>query len=446
MRATIGVIAFCSMVYFSVAAQAGWTVTPRNSVTLNVGAVTGIRELSGVTYIGPAAGGLQRFAAIQDDGNQIVQFDVSLTANGSINSATAVSARSIAPNSDYEGIAYTGAARNSAFVSEENTPGVREYNLSTGALLQTVALPSVFSSKRDNRGLEALTRSPTGGTMWTANEEALTIDGPLATTSAGTTVRLQKLLDDGSSVVAGPQFAYQVEPINPGSDSNRRSGLPDLVVLPDDTLLALERAFNATIPPFRNSIYQVIFSGATDISGAAYASPSGLVGPSYTPVGKTLLWSGQVNGILGANLEGLSLGPQLPGGKWVLIGVVDNGNSGGNPIVSFELSRSECGLSGDYDCSGTVDNADYDLWRNTFGSSTSLSADGNANGIVDAADYVVWRDHSGAGVGSTTNASNPVPEPAAMLLVTLAILNIRLHGRRRQQPATRAAARTSIVV
>jgi Esterase-like activity of phytase len=418
MRATIGAIALCLAVHLSIVAQAGWTVTPRNSLSLTVGGVAGIRELSGVTYIGPAGGGLQRFAAIQDDGNQIVQFDVGLAANGAINSATAVSARSIAPNSDYEGIAYTGAARDSVFISEESTPGVREYDLTTGALLQTVALPGVFASIRSNRGLESLTRSPTGGTMWTGNEEALTIDGPLATTSAGTTVRLQKMIDNEVSATSGPQFAYLVEPINPGNDANRRSGLPDLVMLPDETLITLERSFNNSLPPFRSSIYQVDFAGATDVSGAAFAA--GLIGQSYTPVGKTLLWSGQVGGIFGNNLEGLALGPQLPGGKWVLLGVIDNANSGANPIVSFELSRSECALTGDYNCNGAVDSADYDLWMGAFGSTALLSADGNANGIVDAADYAVWRDHSGE--GAATSASVAVPEPNAACLLAIGVL------------------------
>ena len=47
-----------------------------------------------------------------------------------------------------------------------------------------------------------------------------------------------------------------------------------------------------------------------------------------------------------------------------------------------------------------VDDADYDVWRAAFGSTTSSVhdaplADGNYDGVVDAADYVVWRDHFG---------------------------------------------------
>ncbi len=46
---------------------------------------------------------------------------------------------------------------------------------------------------------------------------------------------------------------------------------------------------------------------------------------------------------------------------------------------------------GDYDGNGTVDHADYDVWRAAFGTN-NLVADGNGNGLVDAADYTVWRN------------------------------------------------------
>jgi hypothetical protein len=59
-------------------------------------------------------------------------------------------------------------------------------------------------------------------------------------------------------------------------------------------------------------------------------------------------------------------------------------------------------LAGDYDLSGTVDDADHSLWRSTFGSSTDLRADGNDDGVIDTADYVVWRRNRGATSGTGT--------------------------------------------
>jgi hypothetical protein len=60
------------------------------------------------------------------------------------------------------------------------------------------------------------------------------------------------------------------------------------------------------------------------------------------------------------------------------------------------LSYGTPPLAGDYDSSGTVDDLDYGLWKDTFGSISDLRADGNANGFVDAADYTIWRNNLGA--------------------------------------------------
>ncbi len=56
---------------------------------------------------------------------------------------------------------------------------------------------------------------------------------------------------------------------------------------------------------------------------------------------------------------------------------------------------NHCGFFGDYDGSGTVDDADYDFWKSSFGQSVTpwSGADGSGNGTVDAADYCVWRDN-----------------------------------------------------
>lgn len=49
---------------------------------------------------------------------------------------------------------------------------------------------------------------------------------------------------------------------------------------------------------------------------------------------------------------------------------------------------------GDYDRSGVVDQSDYDLWADDYGT-TLPNADGNGDGMVDAADYTIWRDNLG---------------------------------------------------
>jgi hypothetical protein len=389
----------------------------RNTLTINTTAVPGMMEISGVAYRTPLGVSSHQLYAVQDSGNQLVTLTAGIAANGALTSATATATQTLAPGYDFEGMALGPAG--SVLVAEESTPAIRRYDGATGAALATLGMPPVYANNRTNFAFESLTRAPDGSTYWTANEEALNPDGPLSTTSQGTTVRLQRFsYDAAGTLTLGPQYAYSVDPIHVGTstDSRTRSGLVDLVALPDSTLLVLERSlgisgvlFGVPLYQYEDRIYRVTFAGATDISQSPLAS--GLIGQSYIPVSKTLLWKGQVGGGFGQNMEGLALGPQLPGGDWSLLGVVDN--SGGsdplsaNTLAAFSLSPS---IADDFNGDGLVDSADYAVWRKNLGTTFTQ------------ADYDVWRAHFGqaAGSGAGTFANPAVPEPSTLILMVLA--------------------------
>lgn len=84
---------------------------------------------------------------------------------------------------------------------------------------------------------------------------------------------------------------------------------------------------------------------------------------------------------------------------------------------------------GDYNADGTVNAADYVVWRNTLGSQDDLRADGNGNEIIDSGDYDVWRSLFGTNYGSGAGAPAAVPEPAS---AWLAVAGICLAGYRRR--------------
>jgi len=87
-------------------------------------------------------------------------------------------------------------------------------------------------------------------------------------------------------------------------------------------------------------------------------------------------------------------------------------------------------LAGDYNVDGSVNAADFDMWKSAFGSTTSPFVDGNRDGRVDAADYTVWRNNLDTSIFSGGNGALAVPEPAAPLLAFLGILGWRARTRR----------------
>ena len=294
-------------------------------------AVTG---LSGLTWLHDA-----QFAAVMDNSDKLVFLNVEFAADGAISSATIAGGLTLADSCDFEGIACSTPEHDSVFLAEEDTPAVQEYSLSDGALLQTLKPSPVFFNALPNFGFESLSRQPGGTELWTANEEALTVDGDVSTPQHGTVVRLlryspadQAAGGAGCTRCAGPaeQFAYVTEPMHGGDIAGGRSGLVGLAVLPSGKMLALERSFALSIPDFfQNRLYELDFAGATEVSEFV----DGLDGEVFTPVSKYLLWLGNVG-----NLEGLALGPPLAGGNRALLGIVDNGDPlSTNQLVAFEL-------------------------------------------------------------------------------------------------------------
>lgn len=94
-------------------------------------------------------------------------------------------------------------------------------------------------------------------------------------------------------------------------------------------------------------------------------------------------------------------------------------NSDGEPIGEIALDLSwtviAAGLAGDYNEDGTVDAADYTVWRDMLGMSVAsgTGADGDGNGMIDVADYGVWRTN----FGMSSGGGAAVPEPASLLVL-----------------------------
>ena len=296
--------AACAALVAATSANAQLSITDPGQGVLSFTAPTG--ELSGITWLADSS-----WLAISDAAGErrTAELDIAIDpASGHITRARQTAVFTLAAGYDLEGIAWSGE-RNSFFVSDEGAwpdgGHLREHSLPDGDLFGSLPIPVILQNDRQNFGFESCTWN--AGTLWTANEEALTHESALSTATTGSLVRLQRF--DHSLQPSG-QWAYRTDSFGVDSSltSLERSGVSDLCALPDGQLLVLERTLGTSfLPSFRNRIYLVGFATATDTSQV----PS-LDSAPYVAVTKTLLWERNVGSVTTRNFEGIALGPALP--------------------------------------------------------------------------------------------------------------------------------------
>jgi hypothetical protein len=112
----------------------------------------------------------------------------------------------------------------------------------------------------------------------------------------------------------------------------------------------------------------------------------------------------------------LVLGTQPSGFTYSLI------NNAANTSIDLRVIS----LPGDYNNNGTVDAADYVVWRRNVGTSSVMPND-PIGGTIGPAQYDQWRARfgqtAGSGSGDITNAA--VPEPGSLMLLIVGLLTVR---------------------
>jgi hypothetical protein len=93
-------------------------------------------------------------------------------------------------------------------------------------------------------------------------------------------------------------------------------------------------------------------------------------------------------------------------------------------VVVSDLAAVPPGLAGDFNDDGSVDAADYVIWRKNVGTSFDLNGNGDETGpsagVVDQADYALWRAKFGTSAPGAAAFAAAVPEPASWLLICAA--------------------------
>ncbi len=80
--------------------------------------------------------------------------------------------------------------------------------------------------------------------------------------------------------------------------------------------------------------------------------------------------------------------------------------------------------AGDYNGDGSVDAADYTVWRNTLGQNVAngTGADGDQNGTIEQNDYTIWKTNFGPNGGLGALGAGAVPEPNSICLMLIGLL------------------------
>jgi pectinesterase len=102
------------------------------------------------------------------------------------------------------------------------------------------------------------------------------------------------------------------------------------------------------------------------------------------------------------------------------------GTDGWNP----EIAPPVLPLAGDYNDDGSVDAADYTVWRDAVSNGTSLENETASMGVADEEDYSAWKSNFGATNDEAAEPAAALPEPAGYSLVLVALVAIALRRSR----------------
>ncbi|WP_102143905.1 esterase-like activity of phytase family protein [Mycobacterium hubeiense] len=165
---------------------------------------------------------------------------------------------------------------------------------------------------RRNSGLEGLTLTPDGRSLFAAMEGPRYEDGAPPDGEHGALTRITKFDVETRNPVA--QYAYPLDRVSAGPEGD--NGLSDLVALDDETFLAVEGGYGLRAA---SRLYRVSVGEADDV----------LTRPTLdgaTAMTKTLLADLSTTQGLSPldNIEGVTLGPTLPDGRQSVVMVSDD--------------------------------------------------------------------------------------------------------------------------
>ena len=267
------------------------------------------RYLSGLTYAGD-----NLYYSVADREGKMYPLTIKFNHSGTPAKPRFKESVTLEGARDLEAVAWD-PLRKTVWAADEADASIREFDPATGRRLGNLDLPQVFRKFRPNLAFEALTISPDGLELWTANEEALSCDGATANSEGGSLVRLCRFrrADANDPWKIDGMWAYETDPTNGQAYKGfLASGVSGLMVEQGGAVYALEREFSQTLlPGFRARIYKLDLSNAEKVSETPFCEKK----PERT-VRKELVF-GKATGI--AMYEGCCFGPKLKDGRLVVL-------------------------------------------------------------------------------------------------------------------------------
>ena len=400
--------------------------------------------------VNPVSGAISNFQVAQT-----IKFS---SGGAALNGLAPASLGSLGTAFDPEGFVINPRNGN-LLVSDEYGPSVYEFNRS-GALVRSYATPAnlapkvagnsdynaapatLTSGREGNRGLEGLAISPDGRHAYAMLQNGTVTDGTLngGSLDRGMYARIVKYDTDTGAALA--QFAYRLDGAGPAPARGR--GISAIVALDDHRFMVLERnnrgvgVPNASIASPDKLVYLIDINGASDVSDIDLNVPLPAGLNAVTKSGSALLNLAAGTTLADPSLaalggrspekwEGLTVGPQLQDGAFLLLAGTDNDYSvtQNGSSVQFDVhynpatgARLQCDLGATTNCFSIA--ADGSVGATNLGNLPSGFA--LIPGVLHA--YKA----SAADLGGYTA---PVPEPATYALMLTGLAGVLVLSRRR---------------
>ena len=270
--------------------------------------------LSGIAWLGG-----DRYALAEDSGGRIhfARIGIDLDS-GTVTNCHFEKVLQVPCLVDAEGIAFD-ADSGILYIADECGPKV--IGLSPGAEPKTIRIPPFYENARGNKSLESLALSSKYGrqVLWTANEDALRGDGDVSSATNGSTVRITAFPPQTNGKNFFSWWSYPLEkaqgsPVPGASRQTPFNGVADIAVLPDDSLLVLERSCGLIAAESEGDSTSMI-----ECRIWLAAPPTSRLRQGET-LKKRPLWRQRFPA---SNFEGMALGPVLADGSRAVVLVSD---------------------------------------------------------------------------------------------------------------------------